>query len=70
MAAYGLCYCIYVCGIKASTMIEINGSVVGFLYIFLIPIMVHIMCEYFRPHDEVGYMLMKKDSSEYELLEE
>ena len=58
---YGLCYLLYASGLKVSTIVEINGSVIGFLYIFFIPVLVHVKCRYFSQHDEQGYMLAREE---------
>ncbi len=37
-------FVVYFVGVKISVIIELNGSVIGFLYIFIIPILVHLKC--------------------------
>ena len=55
-----LCLGIWVSKIKITTLVELNGSVIGFLYIFLIPIAVHIKCVYFTKHDENGTIIVER----------
>ena len=55
-----LSYLLYTLNIKIAMIIEINGSVIGFLYVFLIPILVHIKCVYFTKHDENGEMVCEE----------
>lgn len=57
LGMYLLCYFLYSAKIKIETVIEINGSVIGFLYVSLIPIVVHLKCVYFTKHDEDGVMV-------------
>ena len=33
--------------VKIDTIIDINGAVLGFCFIYLIPAMIHIRCAYF-----------------------
>ena len=35
---------VYVYGVKVQTIFVINGSVLGFLYVILIPIWMHLKC--------------------------
>ena len=54
---YGSSLIVTALGVKISTVIEIHGAVIGFFYIFLVPIAIHIKCVYFSRHDSNGYML-------------
>ena len=38
--------------IKAEILIEINGSIVSFFFIYVIPIGLHIKCVYFSTPEE------------------
>ena len=69
VCTYGLAYLIYALGVKVSTIIEINGSVIGFLYVFLIPIAVHIKCVYFTKHDENGELVVEEEDENGNMVE-
>lgn len=40
-------YLVYVSGIHLEVMISINGAVVGFSYVVVIPIWLHLKCVFF-----------------------
>jgi hypothetical protein len=42
-----LSYLIYGIDIDIAMLIEINGSIVGVIYVILIPIGIHLKCVYF-----------------------
>ena len=52
IGSYVLCLVLYMSNIKLVTVIEINGSIVGFLFVFLIPIGVHWKCRFFSHYDD------------------
>ena len=33
--------------VKIDTIIDINGAVLGFCFIYLIPVLIHVRCVYF-----------------------
>jgi len=41
-------------GVYLDTLIEINGAVVGYTYIYLVPIFVHFTCIF--KHKSSGYI--------------
>lgn len=43
-----LSYLIFVSGINLKTMIEINGSVLGFLIGFAAPVFIHLKCTFYN----------------------
>ena len=68
---YGLIFCIYITKVKIATIIELNGSVIGFCYVLLFPIIIHLKCVYFNKRDENGVMIteMRDDKGELEAIE-
>lgn len=49
--------------VKIDTIIDINGAVLGFCFIYLIPAMIHIRCAYFPK----GKKLMEPEEDRREL---
>ena len=43
----GICFLIGIFKISISDIIDINGAVIGFFFIYLIPVILHIKCLYF-----------------------
>lgn len=43
----GLCFTVGILEVNISDIIDINGAVVGFLFIYLLPAVLHIKCLYF-----------------------
>ncbi len=41
-------YLVYVSGVRLDVMISINGAVVGFFYVFMIPIWIHFRCVFWN----------------------
>lgn len=52
----GLCAGIYFAGVSIGVLIEINGAIIGFFFIYLLPALMHGKCLYlperFRKKDE------------------
>ena len=67
VATFSAMYLIYVTNVKISIVIEINGSVLGFFYLLLFPIAIHLKCVYFSKHeDEVGLNELEMGKGEFE----
>jgi hypothetical protein len=45
--AVGVCFVIGVLNVSVTDIIDINGAVIGFFFIYLMPAMLHIKCMYF-----------------------
>ena len=76
----GVCFfLVSIVKIKIDTIIDINGAVLGFCFIYLIPSLLHIRCVYFpkgkkllQPHEERNELNEEKPSDRadrYENLE-
>lgn len=61
VGTFVICYILNKFEINTELIIKLNGSVIGFFYLFLIPIVIHIKCVYFSDHDESGILLQKID---------
>lgn len=59
VGTFVICYILNKFEINTELIIKLNGSVIGFFYVFLIPIVIHIKCVYFSDHDESGALLQK-----------
>ena len=57
VVVYAIIFCIFVTKVKIATIIELNGSIIGFCYVIFFPIFLHIKCVYFNKHDENGVMI-------------
>jgi hypothetical protein len=44
----GICFGISVLKIGLDTIIDVNGSVIGFFFIYLIPVAIHFRCKYMK----------------------
>jgi hypothetical protein len=47
-----LCLIIKLTKLSAETLIELNGSVIAFIFIVVIPVSLHIKCVYFTERHE------------------
>jgi hypothetical protein len=50
--------------IKAEILIEINGSIVSFFFIYVIPIGLHLKCVYFSSAEEREHRLSIEEMKE------
>lgn len=50
--------------IKAEILIEINGSIVSFFFIYVIPIGLHLKCVYFSSAEEREHRLSIEEMEE------
>ena len=41
------CFGIYMAGVSIDNLIEINGAVIGFFFIYFLPALLHVKCLYF-----------------------
>ena len=46
MVILGVCLCVSLTGVQIRDIIEINGAVVGFFFIYFLPLVMHIECRY------------------------
>ena len=52
-------YILEATGINIATVIEINGSVIGFMYVILMPILLHWKCIYYtKKNEETGELIL------------
>ena len=55
---FGVMYVLEATGVNIATVIEINGSVIGFMYVILMPILLHWKCIYFsNKNEETGELI-------------
>lgn len=45
--AVGVCFLMGILDVSITDIIDINGAVVGFFFIYLLPAMLHLKCMYF-----------------------
>jgi hypothetical protein len=43
----GVCYAFYISGINLQALISFNGAVVGYSYVIVIPIWIHLKCVWY-----------------------
>mgnify|MGYP003683618177 CR=1 FL=1 len=48
----GICLGLELAGITVELIIDINGAVISFFFIYVIPISLHIKCVYFTSEEE------------------
>jgi hypothetical protein len=46
-AAVGVCFLMGLLNVSITDIIDINGAVIGFFFIYFLPAMLHIKCMYF-----------------------
>lgn len=46
----GICLAIDLSGVPLSTILSINGTVFGFLFIYFMPISIYVKCYYFADY--------------------
>ena len=51
----GICLLFKLIGINVDILVELNGSVLGFLFAYLIPVSIHIKCKYFTKAEDRHY---------------
>ena len=42
-----ICFTVYMVGVSIDNLIEINGAVIGFFFIYFLPALLHMKCLYF-----------------------
>lgn len=47
-----ICLIVKLTSISAETLIELNGSVISFIFIVIIPVGIHVKCVYFTPRNK------------------
>ena len=47
IASIGLCLIIGILGVNIDVIIDINGAVLGFCFVYFLPSLLHIKCLYF-----------------------
>lgn len=46
----GICLVVSLTKIEVDAIIEVNGAVVGFFFIYFLPLIMHIKCVYYDPY--------------------
>jgi hypothetical protein len=70
--AYGaICFVVAYFKISISSIIDINGAVIGFFFIYLIPAVLHIKCLYFsKGKRPVPLLLLDSEGSDNRSIDE
>lgn len=61
IGTYTISYILYRFQISIETVIKLNGSVIGFFAIFLLPFVIHVKCVYFSEDNETTAILNKTE---------
>lgn len=48
----GICCTVYLTNLTIQNLITINGGIIGFFFIYLLPAMMHLKCLYFSSHED------------------
>lgn len=59
----GICFVVGIFKVNIDDIIDINGAVIGFLFIYLIPAVLHIKCLYFSKGKKPHHHLQDTDNS-------
>ena len=57
-----VCLVIRLTNVSAEILIELNGSIVSFFFIYVIPISIHLKCVYFSSSEEREHKIVEKES--------